>query len=309
MTRTRIIAAALLLALGAPAFAAFGGADKGTSGAQFLKLGVGARALGMGEAHAAVADDASALYWNPAGLLMIEKNSAVFMHAFHLDGVSYDYLAYGRALSEETVLAGSVQHLSAGVIEETDSSGIGTGADFTPRDLAFSFGLSREVERFAFGGVLKIINTQIIRGGRTAAVDFGALSPGYFDGSLRAAFAVQNLGGSVTLDKESDPLPLNIRMGGALWIYEGWVAALDLNLPRDNGPYVSAGTEYRLSQGHDATFLARAGVNSRVMGDVDGLAWLSFGLGAVYKRYSLDYALVPAGSLGITHRLSISTRW
>jgi len=57
-----------------PSRADFNANAKGTATAQFLKLGVGARADGMGGAYSAVADEATALYWNPAALTRIRLN-------------------------------------------------------------------------------------------------------------------------------------------------------------------------------------------------------------------------------------------
>jgi hypothetical protein len=55
--------------------------------AEFLKIGVGARALGMGGAFVSVADDASAAYWNPAGLVQLEQREAMLMGASQFGGV------------------------------------------------------------------------------------------------------------------------------------------------------------------------------------------------------------------------------
>jgi hypothetical protein len=53
----------------------------GTTAVPFLTMGVGARALAMGEAATAASRDATSLYWNPGGLSGIEGPSATFMHA------------------------------------------------------------------------------------------------------------------------------------------------------------------------------------------------------------------------------------
>ena len=52
----------------------------GTSGGQILNMGVGARAIAMGEAYTAQADDVSSLYWNPAGIGLLNQSQASFMY-------------------------------------------------------------------------------------------------------------------------------------------------------------------------------------------------------------------------------------
>lgn len=88
--RIRIAGIALLLPL---AFAAPAGATR--LAGEFMALGAGARALGMGGAFAAVADDASAVYWNPAGIAGIEKRQALAMHAEQFgDLINYNFGSY-----------------------------------------------------------------------------------------------------------------------------------------------------------------------------------------------------------------------
>src|SRR3989339_1401613 len=63
------------------------------TGAGFLKMGAGARAVAMGEAFSAVADDVTALYWNPAGLALIKKETqAVASHLQHIESVNNEFL-------------------------------------------------------------------------------------------------------------------------------------------------------------------------------------------------------------------------
>jgi len=67
--------------------------------AEFLKIGVGARALGMGEAYVAVADDPSAAYWNPAGLVFVQTREVQAMHAEQFGQiVNHDFLTYTHPL-------------------------------------------------------------------------------------------------------------------------------------------------------------------------------------------------------------------
>ena len=290
-------------------FAMFRSSDKGTCGAQFLKLGVGARAVAMGEAYSVIADGADALYWNPAGLTRIENRSATFMHAILLDSVVYDYLGYGQNIPGYGAAGASIQYLSVGTIKETDSSGFETGSSFSPRDFAFSLGYAREIEGFNVGIAAKYIHVKISQSASTLATDIGALSPAYFNERIRFSFVMQNLGGTLKVDRESDPLPFNIKLGGSLAIDENWTAALDLNLPKDNNPNVALGTEYRVPYGADWNFSGRFGFNSRTLGDVDGFTGLSFGLGAGFRQLELDYAFVPFGTIGHTHRISVGARF
>jgi len=87
---------------------------------EFLKLGVGARALGMGEAFVAVADDASAPYWNPAGLIHLRERQVLFMHAEQFgDIINHDFVSFAMPLEGQGVLAVSVIRLGVDNIPVT----------------------------------------------------------------------------------------------------------------------------------------------------------------------------------------------
>ena len=69
-------------------------AKVGTTAAQFLKIGVGARAIGMGGAQVGVTGDISSIYWNPAALSRMNVNSELtFNHANWLADINYDFAA------------------------------------------------------------------------------------------------------------------------------------------------------------------------------------------------------------------------
>lgn len=70
---------------------------------EFLATGFGARALGMGGAFASIADDASAVYWNPAGLIQLEQSQILFMHSERFGNlVDYNCFSLARPLSRNT---------------------------------------------------------------------------------------------------------------------------------------------------------------------------------------------------------------
>ena len=79
----------ILLIVGAPALAA-----EGTSGAQWLAIGVGARAAALGGAYVSLADDGAALSWNPAGLARVDGHRFTVSHISWLSGATYEYGGY-----------------------------------------------------------------------------------------------------------------------------------------------------------------------------------------------------------------------
>ena len=81
-----------LISLKAQLFPTLGGQRAGISTAQFLKIGVGGRATAMGDAFIAVANDVSALYWNPAGLVLTEKNEIMFSHNSWVVDIGHEFL-------------------------------------------------------------------------------------------------------------------------------------------------------------------------------------------------------------------------
>src|SRR5437899_2469278 len=94
----------------------------GTSSANFLKMGMGARSKAMGDNFTAVADDASAIYWNPAGLSQLAFPSLLMMHSSYVSSILHDTFAYAMPLRERMGFGLGLQYLSFGNIQELDQS-------------------------------------------------------------------------------------------------------------------------------------------------------------------------------------------
>lgn len=311
--RLAVLLAPLLLVT--TAHAGFETLDVGTAGAQFLALGAGARAEGMGEAYGAVVDDAEAIYWNPAALARIQDHSLSLMHETLPASVNYEFVGYGQTLGRWGGMGASLQYLSQPAIGQTDSSGFSTGSSFHPSDMAVSLGYAYTLQSdnwgvftgASFGAVGKYVSSTITRTASTYGGDIGFLSAPFkvYDGDFRIAYVAQNLGGTLKFQQIGDPLPTNLKFATSWEPTKSWLLAADFNEPVAAQPYLSIGSEYRV-QFDGGSFAARAGFNSRILGQAGSLSGLSFGLGAKFKGVGLDYAFASLGALGMTNYFSLT---
>ncbi len=144
---------------------------------EFLSIGVGARALGMSNAFVSVAGDATAGYWNPAGLLQIESNLQVaLMHTEYFAGIAqYDYGSLAFNTDENSALGFSYLRFGVDDIPDTseliDSEGninYDRIRSFSASDNAFILSYARRINENLDIGV----NAKVIR--RTAGSFAGA---------------------------------------------------------------------------------------------------------------------------------------
>src|SRR5262249_19120785 len=103
----KILSVVGCLLLGAGAYFA---SRTGTTAASILGIGVGSRATGMGEAYTAMADDVSSLYWNPAGIALLNQSEASFMYNQSYRDMNYNYASLGLSL-ENGGVGGSLAYL------------------------------------------------------------------------------------------------------------------------------------------------------------------------------------------------------
>jgi len=293
----------------AQSFAAFSSAGVGTTGAQFLKIGIGARAVAMGEAQAAIANDVNALYWNPAGLNYMQGREGSLMHCSWFDDIAYDNISYGQESEElDGFIAGGISYLSMEPITKYDNMGNKLNESFSASNALVVIGYAREIYDIPFGASIKYISGQLENERSTAfAFDLGTRYD-LMDGKLDLGAAVQNIGTKVKFINQEDPLPFNIKLGAGYKILTKGnpvLVALDLNLPIDNDPYVGLGGEYIYSFSGDFRIVPRLGYKSGAKG-LEGLSGITGGMGFGYKQYSIDYAMAPYGDLGQAHRVSIN---
>jgi len=302
----------------------------GTSAAQFLKIPVGAKAAAMANAFSAVADNATALYWNPAGIASLERMEGSLTHVSWIAGLTHDFIGAVVPVGERSAFGISATILQSEKIEQTSIEfPEGTGRYFDAFDMALGISYARAMTDFVdIGATVKYINQRIwSESGQTFGFDFGALlRTGFKD--LKLGLSFQNFGPGLRMSGrelirqlDQDPnstsnpyiqtsietqewdLPTSYRMSTSISLVgsQGIVhsetshllIALDAIHPTDNPEHYSIGGEYEF----DGTFAVRGGYIFQT--DEEGLtlgAGLKIPLGG--SVFSFDYAYAAFGLLG-----------
>ena len=197
---------AVLLFLVAPAVLLAG------TGVSFLKIPVGPRVVGMGEAAVAYIDDASALHYNPAGLANVPTYSALLAHNQGFLDMNQEYLAgvYGSEGLGKFGLA--LDYWGSGSIQGVNIRGESIpGYVFSAVDWSLNLGYARSFSDFSVGLGLKLIREQNESLSTSAvAVDVGAMYKTPLKG-LNAGVSVANIGTKAKLDSEAFALPMQAR--------------------------------------------------------------------------------------------------
>jgi hypothetical protein len=277
--------------------------NAGTSGAQFLKIGAGARPTAMGEAFVGVADDVNAVSYNPAGLGFLDKTEFSAMHTQYFQGLDYDFGAYAQPLKHGT-LALSAATLKTDDITRRALDETNTGS-FKNQDASYALAYAHRLGATLSAGVTaRLIREEIDSASAQAwSADVGVLKK-FSRRPVSVGFAVRNLGQPIGFNDESDPLPLAFDAGMGIDLLRNRLKiAADLRHVRDTGVQAGIGSEWRETLRGNFRYAARAGYDT-ADADVEGASGLSLGAGIGYKLFDLDFAWVPFGILGNTFRYS-----
>lgn len=301
----------------------------GTVAAPFLEIGVGSKAESMGGAFVAVANDASALYWNPSGIATLPKSEAIFMHSEFFEGLNFDFFGIVIPLGKFGTVGGSVTSLSTDKLEvRTVDRPDGTGEFFNSQDLAVAISYARNLtDRFSIGLNFKFINQSIWR--ETAqgfGIDIGTLFVAGLSKNFRIGATLTNFGTKMILrgkdllvfqdiapdqlgnndqiparlQTDSWPLPLNFQAGVAIDIINGETSRLtvssDFRHPSDNNESISVGSEYNLNN----TLFLRLGYRNLFLEDSEEGFTFGGGIGTNFLgnvRFKFDYSYTDFGRL------------
>lgn len=222
----------------------------GGSSVPFLRISPDARSSGMGETGTAIADNANAVYWNPAGLGFLDYFSygndfgeeavpyrqislafSPWLPQFKAD-LYYSYGTYAQYIEDVGTVAFNLMYMNLGTFKRTDIMGNVLG-EFRSNEFAVSIAYGTKItEDLALGANLKYIrsnltpayNNQAASVGNSAGLDIGLLwKPshlGPLEDKLALGFNLQNLGPKITYISESDPIPTNLKLGLAYTLFK-----------------------------------------------------------------------------------------
>lgn len=307
----------------------------GTTSAPFLEIGVGPRAISMGGAFVSVADDATAMYWNPGGLSRVTGNQVIFVHTQWLADVSHSYAGAVFQVGRDNTIGGSVttvgmDEMAVRTVEKPD----GTGEMFNVSNLSIALTGARNLtDRVSFGFTGKFIQEQIWHMKATGfAIDVGTLFRTDFRG-LSLGMSITNFGNKMQLegrdtqvkhdiapneygnnskisghlDTDSWSLPLNFRVGASInpiqnqWVR--WTVSLDAMHPNNNTESMNIGSEFAINEmvflrgGYKALFQENSEEGLTLGGGIN------YQLGGL--RFIVDYAFADFGVLNSVQRFSI----
>jgi hypothetical protein len=276
----------------------------GAESFDFLLLDANARAVGLGGAYTALATDANALLYNPAGLGRVGSHEVTFMHNQYVQGLTQDYVAFAFKQG----FGVNLNYLDFSNIPRTTlANPDGTLGSFGISNLALGAGYGRSFYdgRLALGGGAKYLRETIDRVSASGyAFDAGILAGIKELPGLSLGAAVLNMGPEVRYVRTKEKLPSVLRAGAAYrCTLRGTknIFAFDLSKVRTDKLRMGAGVETLLAN----LIALRAGFTTRNDTDLG----ITGGLGVNWRSLAVDYAFVPFASLGVAHRISLTFRW
>lgn len=292
---------------------AFSQAKVGTTGVNFLELGVSARAMGMAEAFTATVDDASAVYYNPAGLVYLYGREMVFTHIDMPADINYEFISLATPLESVGGMVGIAAYsLNAGDILHTGydyplgEDRDGNAQYFSAGDFAISVSYARYLtDKFSLGITAKYIREDLHEFNASGwAADVGTMyNSGYRN--FKIAMLISNFGPDMKFVQQEFPLPINFKFGASIDFLDMEdhlvTLAAEGSHPADNLEKYNIGLEYMYLE----KFSLRIG--ERLNYDSDGLTFgggLTLPLGDEIDL-EVHYAYQDFGFLNEVHRFSM----
>lgn len=278
----------------------------GGQAGQFLSWGAGARSLGMGRAYTSIAEDSTAVYWNPAGLGQLDRREFLALQADLPDKESkYQFISLSNPMGGGVLGFGYVKLVTGGFKEvklEFDSKSgniqlIDTGNTFDNNQTAYILGYGRKAtEKLYIGGSIKQLDNKFSVANDNIwnfiTADIGAIVK--FSKAYSAGINIQNIFSQASQDTD-DKLPILIKFGNSFrTMQDRLTVALDINKNITSGQLINFGVDFKAS----SLISLRLGVESG-----DRITETTAGLGLSARNYGIDYAF-GMHELGMSHRIS-----
>lgn len=275
---------------------------------QFLYYGVGARALGMGGAFYAVSDDATAAYWNPAALSLLDRKEFSLMQAQMFEQTTLNFISYVHPTVSRGTFGFFINQMNSSGFEKVsivvdpdineiiDVKSLGS---FSITEQSFGFSWGRNVSRkLSFGVSIKNISRSV----DTSKDSFNTIDLATLYNVSRfykIAFGVQNIFSRKSGDTD-DEFPLIFKLGQSFSLFKGsLIFDLDITKIQSGGNTIRFGGEYWPL--YWASF--RFGIMATPQ-----IQEASFGIGLRYRGLNLDVAQ-GIHALGNTTKFSVGLRF
>jgi hypothetical protein len=301
------------------------------AGAQFLKIGPGARANGMAGAYTSVTDDATSLFWNPAGIADVRKMTGNFSYTQWFSDFTHSFGAFVMPVGDNYKIGLSLTSFGCNKIEVSTLEQGATGTYYSVNDLAvgLSFG-GYLTSQFSFGVTAKLVNNAISDLNATSiAFDIGTMYQTGIQG-IKLGFSMFNLGTQMSytgkdlndtkrlydalyaqkLDVQylttAYSMPLIFRAGISSDVFtdeeNNVIAALDFITHSDAKEQFALGGEWTWKK----LLSVRAGWNF----GQDQMVGISGGIGLNYVGGGfggkIDYSITPTKDIGLINRISVN---
>lgn len=313
-----------------------------TTAAPFLEIPVGGRATGMGASFVAVANDASAIYWNPGGISRFNRIEAIFQYTNWIADIKFGFIGVVIPVGNIGTVGASLTTLTVPDMEvRTVERPEGTGEYFNATDFAIGLTYARSLtDRFSIGFNFKYIQQRIWHmSAWGVALDVGTLFKTDFLGGMMIGATISNFGTSMRmygrdarvfydpdpnkygnndripamLETESWQLPLNFQFGLSAYVFKTennkLLISTDAVTPSDNYQYLNLGAEYSFKD----LFFLRIGNQMLFLKDADG--GLSLGIGLRTKIpfsqtvVKFDYSFNDYGRLKGVHTVVLGIEY
>lgn len=340
----RALLAAVLLASPAGALQS----NRGGAAMEFLRVGAGARALGMADAFGPVAEGANAVYWNPAGMIQSARPEAAFTHVEMLQFFHHEYAAYIHPFPASRNAIGFSATLFTQDKLDLVSNTNQTLGSFAPHSEAYTFAVAHafgsgdtladsgslydfedrpihEVNRrgdqgrnFRAGNVMVglagkyLSETLNTRRASAFAIDGGVLLRPETIPELALSAVVRNAGSRPKFRQKREDLPTEFSFGAAYSNSgEGrrFVASLEAGVPVYGTPYGKLGLEYSVGLGRFGYMSFRGGYKSIAVPALGGVSGVTAGVGFGVGRIDFDFGFQPMAELGEVYRGSVGIRF